>query len=210
MRKVVVASAVLAGVLVGNLGAADYKSGYKYKNNSESYAPHRYESTDIKCSNGNGGAIFNYYNRDSYQYVVDVTNTFQSFEEAANFICDKSTKKITLKNGAMVFKSRTGNINSIVNCLTSKLCKLRMLPVDGITKEGVRFVERDDVILVKHYTSNEAVIGSDGNVIWDVSANENSKIKKYGYKKVMLVQGYYEVKDGSNNTYYVPESEVEK
>jgi hypothetical protein len=64
-----------------------WTTGYKDKR-SDSYAPHSYEATDIKCSDGTKGTVFNYYARDtSYRYIVNVTNSFASFDEAANYIC---------------------------------------------------------------------------------------------------------------------------
>lgn len=64
-----------------------WTTGYKDKR-SDSYTPFSYESTEIKCSDGINGTVFNYYGRDtSYHYIVNVTNSFASFDEAANYVC---------------------------------------------------------------------------------------------------------------------------
>jgi hypothetical protein len=64
-----------------------WTTGYKDKR-IDSYLPSSYEATDIKCSDGIKGTVFNYYGRaTSYRYIVNVTNSFASFDEAANYIC---------------------------------------------------------------------------------------------------------------------------
>lgn len=64
-----------------------WKTGYKFEKTNESYAPFNYVSTEINCSDGTRGTVFNYYARDtSYHYVVN-GYTFKNFEEAANNIC---------------------------------------------------------------------------------------------------------------------------
>ena len=65
-----------------------WKTGYKFENTSESYAPFKYISTEVNCSDGTNGTVFNYYGRDtSYRYIVNVTNSFKTLDEAANYIC---------------------------------------------------------------------------------------------------------------------------
>ena len=65
-----------------------WTTGYVFKNTSETYAPFKYISTEINCANGTNGTVFNYYARDtSYRYIVNVTNSFKTFDEAANYIC---------------------------------------------------------------------------------------------------------------------------
>ena len=65
-----------------------WKTGYKYENTGETYAPFKYISTEIKCSDGITGTVFNNYARDTlYHFSTNSTNQFKTFDEAANYIC---------------------------------------------------------------------------------------------------------------------------
>lgn len=64
-----------------------WKTGYKDRR-TDSTPSFSYEATDIKCSDGTNGTVFNYYGRDTaYRYIVNVTNSFKTLDEAANYIC---------------------------------------------------------------------------------------------------------------------------
>lgn len=65
-----------------------WKTGHKYENTGETYAPFKYISTEIKCSDGITGTVFNNYARNTlYHFSTNSTNSFKTFDDAANYIC---------------------------------------------------------------------------------------------------------------------------
>ena len=75
--------------------------------------------------------------------------------------------------------------------------------------EKVARVGSAKVQVVSYYKAYELIADEYGNYQEDDPEREN-KLKTKEFKRALLMDNYYQVRDGSGNVYFIRESEVNK
>ena len=112
-----------------------------------------------------------------------------------------------IKDGSMVFNKRIGK-DGIEEALCSKLTfssfKLGALMGD----ENVKVIKGEAKVLVlEYYKIHQVIVDKHGNYAEHIS-DKLKKLKKGELKKINIIDGFYKIKDGSNNIYYIRESDL--
>jgi hypothetical protein len=194
MKKVIL-GAVAMMVLSGSAFGWQY-FGSQYVNTGRI-------TQQVKCENGAIGDIA----RANNQWVdAGAAKSFNSFDEAANNFCTrKSISTVTVSQNSVLFSNEDKitecltSTNSIINCKFNEAFSGRGPLAEEVTGKVNRFVPKKEVVIDKN-----------GKLIKNVSASDTKTIKKNGYKVVMLINGYYEIEDGSGNKAFVDEKDIIK
>jgi hypothetical protein len=123
-------------------------------------------------------------------------------DKAAKQACSKSytkTKKsntIHIKSGALVFFKRNGN-DGITSTLTSEVSYHSTSAMFRMTdKYGFITSKKSSVSKLKYYPSH------------NIKTDKYKNYKENGKFTTKLLDGYYKVKDSSNNVYFVRKNET--